>query len=287
MRRRDFDWWRTRAHLARRFFHLCRLDHVMGLFRIYAFPWPPARNAEFLPLDDAQAAALAGGRLPGFRPFPDDTAEHLAANQSQGKELLRVILEAAGEMVIVAEDLGVVPEYVRATMDELGVAGFRVPMLFREADGRYADPAGYPENSMVQPSTHDHAPLAAAWEGLWREIENGGAVAECRRELLRAMQFAGLEGEPPREFTAELHEALLRATLRAKSCYAVVLLADILGETERINTPGSTSPLNWSARMSVTIRGLDLDPRRAAWTRAYARLIEETGRGKACLPPPL
>ncbi len=279
LRRRNFDWWRVRLALARGVFHFCRLDHVMGLFRIYAFPWTPEGNAEFLPLSEAEAAARTGGRLPGFRPFPDDTPEQRAANQRHGEEILKNILDFAGPMTIVAEDLGVVPGYVRATLQKLGVGGFRVPPLFREEDNSYSDAAGYPELSLVQPSTHDHPPLAAAWASLWRDIDLGRNPVENRRELCRLMHFAGLEEEPPRDFTPRLHEAVLRATLRAKSRLAVVALTDVFAHTERFNTPGSVSPENWSARAPHTVADMDRDPELAAKARTFASLIRETGRG--------
>jgi 4-alpha-glucanotransferase len=279
MRRRDFAWWRARAGLARQIFHLCRLDHVMGLFRIYAFPWTPDRNAQFLPLDEEQAAARTGGRLPGFRPFADDTPEHAAANQRQGEEILRVILEAAGDMTILAEDLGVVPDYVRATLEKLGVPGFRVPALFREADGRYCDPAQYPRLSLVQPSTHDHPPLAAAWAARWGAMDRGENVEENLRELRHAMDFAGLNGEPERPYSDALHQATLRAALRSNSMLAVVMLADVFAQTARFNTPGAASPENWSARMSETVDELDQDPNLLAKTQTFSRLLRETGRG--------
>jgi 4-alpha-glucanotransferase len=182
-------------------------------------------------------------------------------------------------MTIVAEDLGVVPGYVRATLQKLGVGGFRVPPLFREEDNSYSDAAGYPELSLVQPSTHDHPPLAAAWASLWRDIDLGRNPVENRRELCRLMHFAGLEEEPPRDFTPRLHEAVLRATLRAKSRLAVVALTDVFAHTERFNTPGSVSPENWSARAPHTVADMDRDPELAAKARTFASLIRETGRG--------
>jgi 4-alpha-glucanotransferase len=280
MRGRNFDWWRTRVGLARKIFHLCRVDHVMGLFRIYAFPWTPDRNAEFLPLDEQGVAARTGGRLPGFRPFPDDTAEHTAANQRQGEEMLRVILEAAGDITIVAEDLGVVPDYVRQTLDKLGIAGFRIPSFCREPDGRYCDPAQYPRLSFTQPSTHDHPPLAAAWVERWEGVDRGEKAEEQQRELRRAMEFAGLNGEPAREYSDCLHEGTLRAVLRSSSMLAVVMLTDVFAQTARFNAPGSVSSENWSARMTETVEELDRDPKLLAKTRSFARLIRETGRGE-------
>jgi len=279
LRRRNFDWWRTRVALARKVLHLCRVDHVMGLFRIYAFPWPPQRNAEFLPLSQEEAAAKTGGRLPGFRPFADDTAEHEAANERQGEEMLKLLLDAAGGMTVVAEDLGVVPGYVRATLDALGIAGFRVPSFCREPDSRYSDPAAYPRLSVTQPATHDHPPLAAAWGERWRDIDLGRNVSENQHELRRLMDFAGLKGEPPRHFTARLHEAVLRATLQANSWLAVLMLTDVFAETQRFNSPGTVTPDNWSARSPYTVAEMDHDPSLLAKARTFARLIRETGRG--------
>jgi len=274
-----FKWWRDRVALARGLFHLCRLDHVMGLFRIYAFPWPPERNAEFLPLSESEAAAKTGGRLPGFRPFPDDTPEHIAGNEWLGRVSLALLLAAAHNMTIVAEDLGVVPGYVRRTLQHLGIPGFRVPSLFREADGRYSDAAGYPELSVAQTSTHDHPPLAAAWAEHWNSIDNGENAADHLLELRRMMDFAGLREEPPRHYTARLHEAVLRATLRANSWLAVVMLTDVFAQTARCNTPGAASSANWSSRAPCTVAEMDDDPDLLAKTQTFARLIRETGRG--------
>ncbi|MGP8198433.1 MAG: 4-alpha-glucanotransferase [Limisphaerales bacterium] len=280
MRRRNFDWWRVRAGNIQEIFHLCRVDHAPGFFRIYSFPWTPDRNAEFLPLDETQAAARTGGRLPGFKPFPDDTPEHKAANQQQGEELFRLLLEAFEDTVVVAEDLGVVPDYVPGVLQKLGIPGFRIPSFFREKDGRYSDPAKYPRLSLVQPATHDHAPLAAAWAGHRQNIDSGSNVEEHRRELRRLMDFAGMDdGEPPREFTRQLHEGYLRAVLQSNSWLAVVMITDVFGESIRFNTPGTLSSDNWTPRLPWTVKELDEDPVPLAWAETFARLVCETNRG--------
>jgi len=282
LRRRNFGWWRTRVGIIQKMFHLCRVDHAPGFFRIYSFPWTPDRNAEFLPLDETQAAARTGGRLPGFKPFPDDTPEHKAANQQQGEEILRVVLEAAGDTIIVAEDLGVVPDYLPATLEKLGIPGFRIPSFFREKDNRYADPAQYPRLSLAQPGTHDHPPLAAAWAEHWRNIAAGRNAEDNRRELRHFMDFAGVKDkEPPRQFTSRLREAYLRAVLQSNSWLAVVMITDVLGQHIRFNTPGTVTPDNWSLRLPKTVKELDKDPVLLARTEAYSRLAREANRGAA------
>jgi 4-alpha-glucanotransferase len=284
LRRRNFDWWRTRAGNIQKAFHLCRVDHAPGFFRIYSFPWTPDRNAEFLPLDEIEAAARTGGRLPGFKPFPDDTSEHKAANQQQGEEILRVVLEASGDTTIVAEDLGVVPDYMPATLQKLGIPGFRIPSFFREQDGRYADSARYPRLSLAQPGTHDHPPLAAAWAEHWRNIDAGRNVEDNRRELRLLMDFAGVHDEKtPRQFTSRLHEAYLRAVLQSNSWLVVVMITDVFGQLMRFNTPGTVGPDNWSLRLPKTVKELDEDPALLARTKTYSRLAREAKRGEVTL----
>jgi 4-alpha-glucanotransferase len=279
LRRNDFNWWRTRVGNIQKVFHLYRIDHVLGFFRIYSFPWTPDRNGEFLPLDEPQAAARTGGRLPGFKQFPDDTPEHKAANQAQGEEIMRVVLEASGETTVVAEDLGVVPDYVRPTLNRLGVPGFRIPVLFREQDGTYSDPKQYPRLSLVQPATHDHPPLAAAWAECWRNIDAGKDVEANRRELRQTMDFVGLKNqEPPREFSEQFHEAFTRTVFQCPSWLAVFQITDVFGMTARFNTPGSVSPNNWTHRLSQTVKELDENPVLLARTNMFSRIARETGR---------
>ena len=280
LRRRGFGWWRARVGNLCRNFHLYRIDHVLGFFRIYSFPWTPDHNAEFMALDETQAAAKTGGRLPGFKEFPDDTAEHKEANQRHGEGILRVVQEASGQTGIIAEDLGVVPDYVPKTLQQLGIPGFRIPMFFREQDGHYSDPAQYPRLSLTQPGTHDHAPLAAAWAECWRQIDAGQNVAENQRELRCIMDFARLGPEPaPREFTAALHEGYLRRVAHSNSRWVVVMITDVFGLSARFNTPGTVGGENWSTRMEQTVAGLDQDPGLLAKTKTFTRLMQEAGRG--------
>ncbi len=279
LRQRNFDWWRTRVGNIQKVFHLYRIDHVLGFFRIYSFPWTPDRNAEFLPLTEAEAVAKTGGRLPGFQQFPDDTPEHKAANQAQGEEILRMVLEASGETTVVAEDLGVVPDYVPRTLQELGVPGFRIPMFFRDQSGRYSDSKQYPRLSLAQPTTHDHPPLAAAWSECWQNIDAGKDVEANRHELRAIMAFAGLaDREPPRQFSGQLHEGFTRAVLGSSSWLVVFQITNVYGMTARFNTPGSVAATNWSYRLPPTVKELDEDPALLHQTEMFSRLAQESGR---------
>jgi len=50
MAKDDYGWWRQRISKLCRFFDIFRIDHALGFYRIYSFPWRPDRNQEFLPL---------------------------------------------------------------------------------------------------------------------------------------------------------------------------------------------------------------------------------------------
>lgn len=279
LRRHNFDWWRVRVGNIQKVFHLFRIDHVLGLFRIYSFPWTPDRNAEFLPCSETEASVKTGGRLPGFKQFPDDTPEHKAVNQAQGEELLRMIQEAAGDTTVVAEDLGVVPEYVPPTLEKLGIPGFRIPMLFREHDWSYSDPKKYPRLSLAQPATHDHTPLALMWAECWTNIDAGKEVEHNRWELRRMMNFAGLHGEDPqREFNDRLLEGFMRAVLESNSWLAVFQITDVFAQKERFNTPGSTSNANWSHRLSQTVKELEKNPTLAGKAELFSHLVKTSRR---------
>ena len=127
MRANNFQWWRERVRAVRRIFHLFRIDHVQGFYRIYAFPWRPRRTNNSFHSIEHQMLERTGGRAPHFVPRDDDTPENREANKREGEEYLRVVLEEAGTARVVGEDLGVVPDYVRPNLRSLGIAGFKIP----------------------------------------------------------------------------------------------------------------------------------------------------------------
>ena len=116
MRTNNFAWWRQRVRGVRQIFHVFRIDHVLGFYRIYAFPWRPARNQEFLPLDWNEMRSGPAAWLRILSRGTIRTQENCEANRREGEEYLRVVLEEAGETRVVGEDLGTVPDYVRPSL---------------------------------------------------------------------------------------------------------------------------------------------------------------------------
>ncbi len=284
-RKTDFAWWRHRVTQVSRVFHLFRIDHVLGFYRIYAFPWPPQRNGEFANLTEAEAAKKTDGLLPRFFPGPDATEQQQKRNLRQGNELLRAVKAAAGDTVVVAEDLGVVPPYVRPHLLKLGIPGFKIPHWERNPDYTYVDGATYPRLSICTPATHDHDPLAAMWRRMWSDHEDAIAKQDHQRahvtwlELQRFCKWCGLDDQKiPREFTSQLHEAYCRRVLESNSWLAIFQITDVFAQETRFNVPGSVGESNWSARLEKAVTELDKDPQLLRKAQMFKRIVKATQR---------
>jgi len=266
-RHQKFAWWKQRIRQTSDIFHIFRIDHVLGFYRLYAFPWPPRENAAH--------SDYTGKPMPRFFQHPDDTPAHKKANCKQGESLLKMIQQAAGDTVVVAEDLGVVPDYVRPNLLKLGIPGFKVPYWDRNPDYTYIDGAEYPRLSIVTPATHDHDPLVTRWQQMWQAHDDARAKQDHHNayvtwlELQRFVGWAGQDTENiPREFTPQLHEAFCRRVLESESWLAIFMITDVFAQPLRFNVPGSFAETNWSAR--ITYGNSEL----------FKRLIRDTGRAK-------
>ena len=278
LRAADFAWWRRRVQKVRDVFHLFRIDHILGVFRIYGFPWRPERNAEFLPLTEPEAKKLAGA-LPHFVARADDTAAHKARNHKQGEEILRALVEESGPHRLVGEDLGMVPDYVRPCLHALGIAGFKVPQWEVAPDGRMIPGAKYERLSLATYATHDHPPLRAMWEEWMHAIkaaEHGGAETWPARdaawcEVRRMAQWCHFAVPRLTPFTPEIHRKLVHGLLASESWMAVLMITDLFASAQRFNVPGAVSDANWSERIAVPVAEM----RAPEWIR---KLLVETGR---------
>ncbi len=252
----DFAWWRQRVRKVEEAFHLFRIDHVLGFYRIYGFPWRPQRNAEFALLSPEEARERTGGELPRFHEHADDTPEHRAMNCAQGEEFLRVLQDEVGPGALVGEDLGTVPVYVRPSLLGLEIPGFKVPQWETEDDGRLTPGADYPRCTIATYATHDHDPLCVMWERWMSAIR--AALAEpsrfsaenerAWRELRTLAGWAGFDVPLMMDFS-KVHERFLKGLFRCNSSIAIAMITDVLGTADRFNVPGSVSADNWSARL--------------------------------------
>jgi len=286
-RAENFAWWRQRVSKVRAIFHLFRVDHILGFYRIYSFPWRPERNPEFLPLSEEEAKARTGGELPHFTPNPDDNDAHKAANRAMGEEILKVLLEECGEHRLIGEDLGEVPDYVRPSLTKLGIAGFKIPIWENEYDGGPMVPGPkYQRLSVTTYATHDFEPLRTTWENAMAKIEaaeKGGSETWPERdrawnEVRRLAGWAGFEVPKIVPFDDEVHERLLRGLLASNSWIAITMITDLFASTQRFNQPGAVSDTNWSERLPEPVAAWDRDRALAGKMKQLDAIVRETGR---------
>ncbi len=285
-----YRWWKTRIKRLTTFFDIFRLDHILGFYRIYAFPWSPARNHEFIGLSLEEAAAINGGLLPRWWLRPDDTTENKQANRADGDPRLRAIVEAAGDAEIIAEDLGWVPEYVRPHLAELGIAGFRIPHWDCNEFGHPTPGNFFPENSFAAYSTHDHDPVCGIWRGCLRVIQQhqenptdqtGMWVHGAHNALRILSEFAGIPiptQAPWPPFTEGIRLRLIKALLSSNSRYAVLMVTSLFSLDERINRPGTSGGQNWRFRMPWTLKEIEDEPTLKAVCQKFAAIISITRR---------
>lgn len=275
----DFRWWRQRIERLTDVFHYFRIDHVLGFFRIYSFPWLPERNHEFINLSETEASKLAGGRLPQFLPRPDQPEEFAELNSKDGEAILKVVLQAAGKSGVVAEDLGVVPDYVRPILQGLGIPGFAIPIFERnEEDRSFKKREELAPLSLATYGTHDHWPLALYYEDLVARWHGEGGH-EAWLDVQRLMKFLGLdENNPPKEFTDQLHLAFQKAILETPCWLVVFTITDLLGSREQFNAPGISSDSNWSCRLAMSLSAYEQDPVFGPKIKRLASLLQESHR---------
>lgn len=284
LKERDYDWWRQRVGKVTEMFSLFRIDHALGFYRIYAFPWNPVRNDEFFPLTEDEAASRCEGRRPGFRPRPDDTDENKAANRAEGEALYRMLIDAAGGAAIIAEDLGVVPDYVRPSLTELGIPGMMVPQWEFEGD-QIRRGERYPELAFATYATHDHFPIRAQWEQqratlldpARQDSAEQWEAGQFLRQLCAWADIALVDGQPP-AYSDEVREKLLGTLYRTPSRHAGIMITDLFGLTDRVNVPGVMQGANWAWRLEPTVTELSRNPHWTAITSASRKLLIESGR---------
>jgi len=199
-----------------------------------------------------------------FEP-PDETHQ-----MAQGEAVLNV-LTATGARVI-AEDLGVIPKFVRKTLDRLEIPGYKVQRWERhwDATGKpFKNPLKYPAGSVATSSTHDTETIAEWWDEA--PIEE--------RQALVAVDRQGLsKPDPAMAFNESTRDAILSLLYRSGSDLLLLPIQDVFGWKDRINTPALINDDNWTWRLPWLVDEMAKEPaavERAAFTRGLA---ERSGR---------
>jgi len=246
MHERGYRFIRMRVRRARQLYDLLRIDHVVGLYRTFSFGLAPDSKGAFYP--------------------PDEPTQLI-----HGEEVISAVVQEAGEMAIIAEDLGTVPPFVRQSLSRFGIPGYKVMRWekdWKSPHPRYLRPSEYSELSLATSGTHDTEPLIE-W---WRELP----VKE-RREFVESLQLEGLDWH-----IVQLHEhdidAILSSLYAAPSRYAFIPVQDAFGWDARINTPGTLSDTNWTWRLPFELEKALDDPAITARAKALKAIAIRTSR---------
>jgi 4-alpha-glucanotransferase len=248
---RDFDWLRLRARRNAELFDGYRVDHLVGYYRTYVRPYDGS-PARFMPAEQDAQTILGERVLDVFR--------------SSGAE-------------IVAEDLGTVPDFVRASLVRLGVPGCKVMRWERqwsEAGQPFTDPVDYPALAVATSGTHDTEPMVTWWaEAPSDERAAVLAVPSVGATLTEAERADALASP---HLPAPLRDRVIAALYASGANLIILPVQDLFGWDDRINQPATIGGHNWTWRMRWTIDELSSVPesvavagRLRAWALAHGR----------------
>eukprot|EP01118_Nematostelium_gracile_P001570 TRINITY_DN11645_c0_g1_i1.p1 TRINITY_DN11645_c0_g1~~TRINITY_DN11645_c0_g1_i1.p1 ORF type:complete len:572 (+),score=130.63 TRINITY_DN11645_c0_g1_i1:34-1749(+) len=229
MEKDHFEWWKQRLAVASRYYHIYRIDHIVGFFRVWAIEdGKTGRDGEYTPEDKKKW-------IP------------------QGEKLLRMLLSNS-KMLPIGEDLGSIPNGVRSTLQKLGICGTKVVRWERKWDDGQQGPF-FPTkknncDSMTTVSTHDSETLEQWW-------------TQKKEEAKTYAQFKGWDYDDKalpenyrKEILTEVHStpSLFHVNLFNEYLALVPLLVHQDPDLERINVPGTVVDTNWSYRMRPNLK---------------------------------
>lgn len=214
----DFRWLRDRARRSAMLFDGYRVDHLVGFYRTYSRP-------------------RIGGE-PSFSPSTEPQQVAL------GERVLEIFRSSGAELI--AEDLGTVPDFVRASLQRLQIPGYRVFRWEREwnADRQpFREPREYSDISVATTGTHDTETLAQWWETAGEEERRQIAVIPSVAEAAGGIDL------PRAPFLPTVRDILLAALAGSASYLTIVPIQDLFGWRDRINEPATVTPDNWTYRL--------------------------------------
>ncbi|MEM8727223.1 MAG: 4-alpha-glucanotransferase [Chlamydiota bacterium] len=228
MEENRFQWWRNRIEVAAKYFHLYRLDHILGFFRLWTIPKGETADRGFF--------------------SPNDPA----MMEVQGKKLLETLLSCS-EMLPFGEDLGNPPPFVRTVMEGLGIPGTKIFRRYRNwnTDRSFIPYADYPAVSICSVSTHDMETVTLWW----------------RRFPEEAKDYASFKGRRyEKELSRQQLKDILRDNHHSGSLFHINLFQEYLAlvpeltwedpEDEWINIPGTENRSNWTYRYRFPLETL-------------------------------
>jgi len=265
LRSQAYRFLRETFHHNMQYGGMLRVDHALGLFRLY---WIPEGKS---------------GSEGAYVRYPPD-------------ELLAILaLESVRHQVmVVAEDLGTVTPEIRRKFAQAGLLSYRLLMFEKPSGKGYRTPKRFPEQALASVNTHDLPTLRGFWSG--RDIETKEQIGlypsvshiaqdrvtrtQDRQALLKALNQQRLlpKGTSTRaEEVPQLSNELCQATyayLARTPCRVVATsLEDLLGEVDTPNVPGAPEgayPV-WQCKLSRPFEEWQYDPELLKFAEAVNR----------------
>jgi 4-alpha-glucanotransferase len=204
-----------------------RIDHVMGLFRLFWIPvGEPSAHGTYV------------------RYHADELLAILALESSRSKTF------------VVGEDLGTVDEGVREKLAQFCVLSYKL-LWFEESH-----PEQYPKMALAAVSTHDLPTIAGIWSGSDFEEQNTLGLRpkkensdKIRGYLRRAASVD--DGAAISEVIVKTHQALARSP----AAITLASLEDGLAADTRPNLPGASGDLrpNWCIPLPKKLEEIETD----------------------------
>ena len=228
-----------------------RIDHILGMFRLW---WIP----------DGRAAT-------------EGTYVYYDHEAMMGVILLEA--QRAGAVVI-GEDLGVVEPWVRDYLRERGVLGTSVVWFEKEGSGWPLRPEHYRDRALAAVNIHDLPPTLGYIRGIQTTLRSelglltddietvrAGDRLELEQVGVRLHEYGCIDGAEPSE--RETVEGLYRYVAKTPSKLVVASLVDAVGDVRPQNMPGTGADQypNWCVPLcdsdgeEVAIEDLPTDDR--------------------------
>ncbi len=225
----SFEPYREMLRASMRHAGAIRLDHVLGLKRLYLVPQGfTARDGVYV-------------QMP-FEALLAATAQESVANRC----------------VVIGEDLGTVPEGFRDEIADWGIWSYLVMMFERDDHGAFSGIDHYMANALVTFNTHDLSTYAG-----WRSFgdlktkralgidpgESDDARWHALAMLDDVLRHHGIERNDLYSVTSFL--------ARTKSRMLAIALEDLLGVVDQPNIPGTVDEHpNWRRRLPVPLEAV-------------------------------
>lgn len=238
-KKNGYVWWKARLKRNYELYDVIRFDHFHGFSDYYAVPY-----------GDKTAEHGKSCKGPGMDFF---TAVYKELGLKDGKD-------AAGNLRMIAEDLGTVTKENVKLLKDTGMPGMSIlEYAFTSWNSIYLSHC-HERNSVVYTGTHDNAPVREWLE----EIQP--------QELTFARKYINsMDGDYGR-FTWDM----IREAYHSVADICIIPLQDYLvkGKEARINTPGSANG-NWEWRLLPNFLSDDLAGSIHELSATYGRLPKE------------